>query len=288
MPANEISSLSFEVFPPCSDIGVANLENTCQQLSQFNPNFFSVTFGAGGSSQLKTKKVVHDLVANDIPVVPHISCINTSREDILLLLDEYIKKNIKRLVVIRGDAAKEANSTIQYFNYANELVEFIREKSGNYFHITVAAYPEFHPQAVSVSDDLENFRCKVNAGANSAITQFFFNVEAYFRFLECCDKLDIHIPIIPGIIPINNYQKLLQFSKTCGAEIPLWLRKRMDSLIHDVKSLHNFGVDIVSALCEKLIAGGAPGLHFYTLNQSEPTRLIVENLGLIPAATLCN
>ncbi len=276
MSVNKNISISFEIFPPNTLNGFRKLKTVCQQLNQLNPNFFSVTFGAGGSSQLKTQRIVRQFTRAQVPTVPHLSCINMTKARLQQILDNYMRLGINRLVVIRGDFSNEADA--RDFNYAFELIEYIRKLTHDHFHITVAAYPEFHPQSENSLSDLMHFKRKVDAGANSAITQFFFNAEAYFRFVESCDKLGITIPIIPGIMPIIHYDKLLRFAGTCGTEIPLWLRKRLEAFIGDVCSIRAFGIEITAQLCEKLLLEGVQGLHFYTLNQVYPTILIMSHL----------
>jgi methylenetetrahydrofolate reductase (NADPH) len=275
---NKEVGISFEVFPPKTEEGFSSLGSVCQQLKQLNPKYISVTFGAGGSTQTKTQAVVRHLVNNQIPSTPHITCIGMTRERISQLLDDYRQLGIERLVVIQGDLPANHQQMQHDFNYAAELVEYIRKTTGDHFHISVAAYPEFHPRAENPLVDLDNFKRKIDAGANSAITQFFYNSDAYMRFVESCDKIGIHIPIIPGIMPIDNYQKLNRFAATCGAEIPLWLRKRLETHVDDPKSMREVGVEIVTKLCERLLAEGVQGMHFYTLNQLEPTTIILKYL----------
>jgi methylenetetrahydrofolate reductase (NADPH) len=271
-------AVSFEIFPPKTSAGLGNLSEICRDLNALNPDYFSVTFGAGGSSQLKTQCVVEQLVREKMPAVPHISCIHMTKERLNELLTKYIKLGIKRLFVLRGDFTEEYHQEAAEFKYANELVECIRLLTGDYFHISVAAYPEFHPEAKNFAEDLINFKRKVVAGANCAVTQFFFNTDAYFRFKESCKKVGIHIPIIPGIMPITHYPKLLRFANICGAEIPLWLRRRLEGFVGDASSLKTFGVEVISTLCEKLLSEGVDALHFYTLNNVYPTKLIYHNL----------
>jgi methylenetetrahydrofolate reductase (NADPH) len=271
--------ISFEVFPPKTLQGFRKQRQTCEKLRELSPRFISVTFGAGGSSQLKSLLNVRGLLENNISAVPHISCVSMTKVRLAQFLEKYRTLGVKQLVVIRGDFPSNQERGHSDFNYASELIEYIRKLTGNYFHITVAAYPEFHPQSLSSDDDLLNFKRKVDAGADSAITQFFFNSDAYFRFRESCEKLDIHIPIIPGIMPIHDYDKLVRFSAGCGAEIPLWMRKRLESLRDDMNALKALGVEFMTKLCERLLHGGAEGLHFYTLNQLSPASVISRNLG---------
>ncbi|MFZ0218588.1 MAG: methylenetetrahydrofolate reductase [NAD(P)H] [Candidatus Aquirickettsiella sp.] len=270
-------NFSFEVFPPKTKKGLDNLNRTRRELSQLKPKYFSVTFGAGGSLQQKSLDVVRQFVAQGTAATPHISCVNMTHPRLHALLSEYKQLGIQQLLVIQGDLPSHDTQAPE-FNYASELITAIRNMSGNYFHIIVAAYPEFHPRATSPAMDIENFKRKIEAGANSAITQFFFNSDAYFRFLEACDKYSIHIPIIPGITPIMNYQKLMQFSTACGAEIPLWLHKHLKTYTDNPIALQEIGIEFVSKLCRSLLQNGVKEFHFYTLNRSEPTQRIIQNL----------
>lgn len=252
-----------------------------RKLARLNPLYVSVTFGAGGSTQHRTFQSVEWLVSEGIEAAPHISCISSSATEIVEMLQRYKAQGIRRLVTLRGDLPSGAGMGGRgELNYANELVALIRREFGDYFHIEVAAYPEFHPQAANARADLENFKRKVEAGANAAITQYFYNADAYFRFLDSCEKLDIGIPIVPGIMPITNYSNLSRFSDACGAEIPRWIRKRLEAYADDVEGIRAFGVDVVSEMCRRLLEQGAPGLHFYTMNQSAATLKIWDNLGL--------
>ncbi len=270
--------LSFEFFPPKTDEGIAKLREARKQLAQYQPEFFSVTFGAGGSTRDRTMESVLEIQAEGFQAAPHISCISSSKQEIIALLDTYKSKGIRRLVALRGDVPSGEVSAGD-FRYGNELVAFIRENTGDWFHIEVAAYPEFHPESRSPSSDLNRFKQKVEAGANSAITQYFYNTDAYFRFMDACAALNIDIPIIPGVMPIYNYTQLSRFSDVCGAEIPRWLKLRLQDYGDDIASLRAFGLDVVSEICEKLLAGGAPGLHFYTLNQAGTISTILQRLG---------
>jgi methylenetetrahydrofolate reductase (NADPH) len=270
--------VSFEVFPPKTRNGFRKLGDTCSQLKALNPRFFSVTFGAIGASQLKTLVAVRNLVKSDTVAVPHLSCVNMTQERLEQILERYQSFGVKQLVVIRGDLVTEKGRVVSDFNYASDLIEYIRKITGNHFHITVAAYPEFHPEAPNSEQDLIHFKRKVDAGADSAITQFFFNSDAYARFMEMCHRLNIAIPVIPGIMPIADYAKLMRIAGSCGAEIPLWLRKRLEVFAHDPESIHELGIEIVTKLCERLLTEGASGLHFYTMNQLDPVRLIHRNL----------
>ena len=273
----EILSVSFEFFPPRTEEGVLKLDKTVKTLSEFNPEFFSVTFGAGGSTKTKTLETVLNIKSSNNHAVPHLSCISASKEDIRNLLNEYKTHEINHLIALRGDNPSGAISHGD-FKYANELISFIREETGEYFHVQVGAYPEYHPEADSAEDDLENFKRKIEAGADSAITQFFFNADAYFRFIEECHKRSISVPIIPGIMPIYNIKQLSRFASNCGAEIPRWLRLKLESYDNDIQSLRDYGVDVISELCETLIQYGVPGIHFYTLNESKIVSKIIKNL----------
>ena len=270
---------SFEFFPPQTPEGVEKLTATRKQLATLKPEFFSVTFGAGGSTQDRTMETIKLIHAEGHRAAPHLSCVGATRENIRTMLNTYKSMGIKRIVALRGDLPSGMGS-IGEFHYANELVSFIRAETGDQFHIEVAAYPEFHPQAKSPRDDLLNFKRKVDAGADSAITQYFYNADSYFYFVEACRKLGITAPIVPGIMPIMKFTQLARFSDACGAEIPRWVRRTLEGYGDDAKSIQAFGLDVVTALCEKLLAGGAPGLHFYTLNQAPPSLAIWQRLGL--------
>lgn len=271
--------ISFEFFPPKTPEGVAKLRDTRQQLTQWHPKFFSVTFGAGGSTRDRTMETVLEIQGEGHEAAPHISCISSSKEEIRQLLQDYRAKGIRRLVALRGDIPSGEVSAGD-FRYANELVGFIRRETGDWFEIEVAAYPEFHPEAVSASADLKRFKAKVDAGANAAITQYFYNPDAYFQFMHQCETLGIKVPIVPGIMPIYNFTQLSRFSSVCGADIPRWLRLRLQDYGDDMASLRAFGADVVTDLCEQLLAGGAPGLHFYTLNQAGIISSILQRLSL--------
>ncbi len=276
--SNTLIPISFEFYPPHTIEGVDKLTAARQRLATAKPDFFSVTFGAGGSTQDRTLETIRQIHAEGYNATPHLSCVGSTRDNIRSLLFTYKEMGIKRIVALRGDLPSGMGS-IGEFQYANELVSFIRSQTGEHFHIEVAAYPEFHPQAKSARDDMLNFKRKMNAGANSAITQFFYNADAYFRFVEESHRLGVTAPIVPGIMPILRYSQLARFSDNCGAEIPRWLRKTMEGYGDDVDAIHNFGLDVVTQLCEKLIAGGAPGLHFYTLNQANASLEILKRLG---------
>lgn len=268
---------SFEFFPPKTAEGMANLREVRKQLAPFKPEFFSVTFGAGGSTRDRTMESVLEIQAEGYGAAPHISCISSSKAEISELLQAYQAKGIKRLVTLRGDIPSGEVSSGD-FKYANELVQFIRAETGDWFHLEVAAYPEFHPEAGSAQKDLDNFKRKMDAGADSAITQYFYNVDAYFRFVEAAQALGITAPIIPGIMPIYNYTQLARFSSVCGAEIPRWLRMRLEAYGDDLASLRAFGVDVVTEICAKLAQAGVNKMHFYTLNQAGTIRQIIEQL----------
>lgn len=276
MQNNHDISISFEVFPPNTPLGLQKLQETCNKLKVVNPNFISVTFGAAGASQLKTLRLIKNLTKQNIPTTPHISCVGMTKIRLQKILEDYIQWGVNNLIVIRGDFVP--GSGVSDFIYASDLVSYIRKLTGDHFHLTVAAYPEFHPQSKTSETDFIHFQQKVNAGANSAITQFFFNSDAYCRFRDNCHKAGMTIPIIPGIMPIQDYAKLVRFSGACGAEIPLWLRKQLDSFSGDVFSIKSLGVELVTKLCEKLLLEGAEGLHFYTLNQLNPTLHIYRSL----------
>ena len=273
------TTYSFEFFPPKTAEGAAKLRTTVEELAQLKPAYFSVTFGAGGSTQQGTYETVREIQQGGHQAAPHLSCIGSTRDNIREILRSYMALGVRRIVALRGDMPSGMRETGE-FRYANELVEFIRAETGDYFHIEVAAYPEFHPQAPNAERDLENFCRKVRAGADSAITQYFYNTEAYFRFVDDCRRLGIEVPIVPGIMPITNFTQLARFSDACGAEIPRWLRRRLEGFGDDVKSIRRYGEEVVTDLCRQLLAGGAPGLHFYSMNQTGPSLAIWRNLGL--------
>lgn len=270
--------ISFEFYPPQTPEGVEKLTAARQRLAAMKPEFFSVTFGAGGSTQDRTLETIRQIHAEGHNATPHLSCVGSTRDNVRALLFAYKDMGIKRIVALRGDLPS-GMASIGEFQYANELVSFIRAQTGEHFHIEVAAYPEFHPQANSAREDMLNFKRKVNAGANSAITQYFYNSDGYFRFVDECRKLGVTAPVVPGIMPISRFSQLARFSDACGAEIPRWMRKTMEGYGDDVESVQSFGLDVVTQLCEKLIAGGAPGLHFYTLNQASASLEILNRLG---------
>ena len=272
-------TFSFEFFPPNTPEGQEKLRATTRQLAQLQPKFFSVTYGAGGSTRERTLGTVLDIRAMGHAAAPHISCIASTRDSIREWLQRYQDDGIKHLVALRGDLPSGLAAAGE-FQYANELVEFIRKEFGDTFHIEVAAYPEYHPQARTAQDDLNNFKRKVDAGANSAITQYFYNADAYFHFVDACEAMGLDIPIVPGIMPIGRFSQLARFSDACGAEIPRWIRKKLEGYGDDTASIRAFGLDVVTELCDNLLRAGAPGLHFYTLNQAGLTTTIWQRLGL--------
>jgi methylenetetrahydrofolate reductase (NADPH) len=268
---------SFEFYPPKTEEGAANLQIVHAELAKKNPDFFSVTFGAGGSTRDKTFDTVVDIQAKGIAAAPHLSCVASTKANIGAILKDYQEHHISKIVALRGDLPSGMMSAGE-FRYANELVEFIRQQTGGHFQIHVAAYPEVHPQAHSGAEDFKNFKRKVDAGADAVITQYFYNAESYFYFVDACEKQGITIPIVPGIMPITQYAQLFRFSEMCGADIPRWLRKRLESFGDDKDAIQAFGLDVVARLCQQLLDGGAPGLHFYTMNQAAPTLAILANL----------
>ena len=272
-------AFSFELFPPQTPEGVEKLRLTRQQLAQLNPKFFSVTFGAGGSTRERTLETVLEIQTEGLTVAPHLSCIGSTRQNIRSILEKYHQAGIRQLVALRGDLPSGMAQAGE-FRYASELVAFIRQEFGDAFHIDVAAYPEYHPQARSAQADFDNFKRKIEAGANSAITQYFYNADAYFHFVDLCESSAVDIPIVPGIMPINKFSQLVRFSDTCGAEIPRWIRKKLEGYSDDTESIRAFGLDVVTDLCERLLAAGAPGLHFYTLNSANLSSIIWQRLNL--------
>jgi methylenetetrahydrofolate reductase (NADPH) len=276
---NKPRLFSFEFFPPKTPEGEQKLREARRQLAQLRPAFMSCTFGAGGSTQEGTTRTILEMHAEGHSAAPHISCIGSRRESIGGMLDQYRAAGIRRLVCLRGDLPS-GMAVAGEFRYAADLVRSVRERTGDWFHIEVAAYPEFHPQARRPADDLAHFREKVQAGANSAITQYFYNPDAYVHFVESVEALGVDVPIVPGIMPINNYSQLARISDACGAEIPRWIRLRLESFGDDTASIKAFGLDVVTELCGRLLALGAPGLHFYTLNQAGPASTIWHRLGL--------
>jgi methylenetetrahydrofolate reductase (NADPH) len=269
----ETPNISIEFFPPKTPEGAEKLRVARQKLAELNPKYFSVTFGAGGSTQHGTLSTVLEILAEGHDAAPHLSCVGGTRESIRAILQEFKDKGIRRLVALRGDLPSGYGGAGE-LRYASDLVEFIRQETGDWFHIEVAAYPEMHPQAKSPQDDLQAFARKVKAGANAAITQYFYNPDAYFQFVDNARKLGVDVPVVAGIMPITNYTQLMRFSDMCGAEIPRWIRLKLASFGDDSASIKAFGLDVVSGLCERLLAGGAPGLHFYSMNQAAATTAI--------------
>lgn len=273
----ETNNFSIEFYPPKTPEGADKLRIARAKLAQLDPKYFSVTFGAGGSTQQGTLDTVLEIMAEGHSAAPHLSCVGGSRESIRAILKQFQAHGIKRVVALRGDLPSGYGGGGE-LRYASELVEFIRAETGDWFQIEVAAYPEVHPQARSPQDDLHNFARKVQAGANAAITQYFYNADAYFAFMDEASKLGIQVPIVPGIMPITNYTQLMRFSDMCGAEIPRWVRLKLASFGDDSASIKAFGLDVVTQLCERLLAGGAPGLHFYSMNQAAATTALWQRL----------
>ena len=269
---------SFEFFPPKTDQGLEKLRNVRSKLAEKKPAFFSVTYGAGGTTRDGTKNTVTEIQQAGFSVAPHLSFGGDDQESLLELLNYYKSIGVDRIVALRGDIPSGSGKSKMI--HANQLVEFIRKNTGDHFHLEVAVYPEIHPQSISYESDLYYFKQKINSGANSAITQYFYNPDAYFYYLEDIHKQGIDVPIYPGIMPITNFSNLVRFSDACGAEIPQWIRRKLESYKDDKDAIRAFGTDFVSRMCETLLNGGAPGLHFYTMNQAEPTSSIWENLGL--------
>lgn len=279
MSNNDNLRLSFEFFPSKSEEGKTKLISVRDKLNELNPEFFSVTYGAGGSTRDNTKDIITEFKKDGIAVAPHLSFGGDDEATMKALLQQYKDAGVDRIVALRGDMPSGMGGAFQMV-YANQLVAFIREHFGDHFHLEVAAYPEIHPEATSYDDDIRYLKGKFDAGADSALTQYFYSPDAYFYFMDQCEKAGITHPIYPGIMPILNYKNLIRFSDGCGADIPRWLRKRLESFGDDTASVKAFGLDLVTELCETLIENGAPGLHFYTMNQVEPTAAIVNNLGL--------
>jgi len=271
---------SLEFFPPKNEAAAESLQQTRAELAKLKPAYISVTFGAGGSTQQGTLETVLDIQQSGTKAAPHISCITSSKDELRQLLNTYQQNGIDRIVTLRGDLPSGAHGSMGELRYANELVAFIRQETGDHFHIEVAAYPEFHPQSRDASSDLDNFKRKVEAGANSALTQYFYNADAYFSFVEACEDRGMSIPVIPGIMPITNYKQLARFSDMCGAEIPRWIKWRLQDYGDDLASLKAFGYDVTLSLCQRLLDGGAPGLHFYSMNRIEPTKQLWQDLNL--------
>lgn len=271
--------VSIEFFPPNTPVGADKLKTVVQELKAVNPQYFSVTYGAGGATRDKTLATVSEIAAAGFDAAPHLSCVGSTRENIAEILATYRAQDIRRVVALRGDLPS-GTATAGEFRYATELVRFIRETQGDDWDIEVAAYPEYHPQQRYAARDLQFFAEKVRAGANGAITQFFYNPDAYFHFVDAVRALGVEVPIVPGIMPINNYARIAQFAQRDGIEIPRWVALKMEGYMDDAASVRAFGLDVVAGLCERLIAGGVPGLHFYTLNQSALTLSLCERLGL--------
>ena len=272
------SNISFEFFPPRTEEQKLVLESTWQKLAPLGPDYLSVTFGAGGSTLEATRETVEALAASaGVPVAPHISCMASSESMLRDLLQHYRERGIRRLVVLRGDRP-DGVAGPGPFQYANELVAYIRRTFGDAFRIEVACYPEFHPESTSADSDLYYFKQKVDAGADGAVTQYFYNADSYFSYVDDCRRMGIDVPITPGIMPITNYKQLARFSALCGAEVPQWIRRRLESFGEDGASIRSFGLDVVTRLCERLLEGGAPGLHIYTLNRANATFLLWQRL----------
>ena len=270
-PASNTPAISMEFFPPKTTEGADKLRAARVQLAELGPEYFSVTFGAAGSTQAGTRDTVLEIQREGHKAAPHLSCIGRSRGELREIINEYKSHGIRHIVALRGDLPSGFGGLSGEFSHASELIEFIRTETGDWFHIEAAAYPEMHPQARSPQDDLQNFIRKIKAGANSAITQYFYNTDAYFRFVDEVKKSGVHVPVVAGIMPITNYTQLMRFSDMCGAEIPRWIRLKLASFGDDSASIRAFGLDVVTQMCDRLIAGGAPGLHFYTLIQAAPT-----------------
>ena len=274
---SSLPPVSFEFFPPNTPEGLVKLRETRRQLAGLAPEFFSVTYGAGGATRDKTLGVVDEIASEGHPVAPHLSCVGASREGVAELLAHWRARGVRRLVALRGDLPSGMVDGGE-FRHASDLVAFVRERTGDWFRIEVAAYPEMHPQAATPDADLAAFAAKVAAGADAAITQYFFNADAYFRFVDAARARGVAVPIVPGVMPITNHVQLARFSDACGAEIPRWIRLRLAAYGDDLASLRAFGHDVVVALCARLVEGGAPGVHFYTLNQPGPSRAIWQAL----------
>jgi methylenetetrahydrofolate reductase (NADPH) len=279
MSSANTTDLSFEFFPPQTAEGVEKLRVARGKLAQLSPEFFSVTFGAGGSTRDRTREIVLEIKDEGLEVAPHISCIGSTHDNVRSMLNVYRDHGIARLVALRGDLPS-GMAQAGAFRFASELVAFVRSEFGDAFHIEVAAYPEYHPQSRSAQDDLQNFKRKVDAGADSAITQYFFNADAYYHFRDECEAMGVTIPIVPGIMPIGRYHQLARFSDACGAEIPRWIRRKLEGYGDDAESIKAFGLDVVTQLCERLLHHGAPGLHFYTMNQADTVSTICKRLQL--------
>jgi methylenetetrahydrofolate reductase (NADPH) len=278
MTPSHVPPISFEFFPPNTPIGSDKLKTVVQELAVVKPEFFSVTYGAGGSTREKTLSTVQAIAAQGHEAAPHLSCVGSTQASISEILATYRDQGIRRLVALRGDLPS-GTATAGEFRYAADLIDFIRKTQGADWFIEVAAYPEYHPQQRYARKDLEHFAAKVKAGADSAITQFFFNPDAYFHFVDEVRALGVQVPIVPGIMPIHNYAKIAQFAQRDGIEIPRWVALKMEGYLDDAASIRAFGIDVVARLCERLVAGGAPGIHFYTLNQSALSLEVCKRLG---------
>lgn len=272
-----VPTFSLELFPPQTPQGVEKLRETRKKLALLNPKYFSVTFGAGGSTRDHTLETVLEIQKEGHAAAPHLSCIGSTEQNIRAILEKYRDSGIQHIVALRGDLPSGMAQAGE-FRYANELVAFIRKEFGDTFHIEVASYPEYHPQSRSANEDINNFKRKVAAGADSAITQYFYNADAYFNYVDSCEAAGICLPIVPGIMPINKFSQLVRFSDACGAEIPRWIRKKMEGYGDDTESIQAFGLDVVTDLCERLLKAGAPGLHFYTMNSAKLTTTIWKRL----------
>ncbi len=278
-PQKPAVPISFEFFPPNTPVGDEKLKDVVQQLGACKPEFFSVTYGAGGSTREKTLNTVRAIAAAGFEAAPHLSCVGSTRENLTEILSTYRAQSIHRLVALRGDLPS-GTATAGDFRHATDLVKFVRETQGADWHIEVAAYPEYHPQQRYAARDLKHYVDKVNAGASSAITQFFFNPDAYFHFVDETRKLGAGVPVVPGIMPFHNYGRIAQFAARDGIEIPRWVAMKMEGFMDDSASIRAFGIDVVTKLCERLIEGGAPGIHFYTMNQAGVTLEICKRLGI--------
>jgi methylenetetrahydrofolate reductase (NADPH) len=270
---------SLEFFPPKTPEGIARLRAARRELAALRPAFCSVTFGAGGSTREGTLATVLEIRDEGMEGVPHLSCVGSTRDGVRDVLAQYRRHGIRHLVALRGDLPS-GSADVGEFRYASELVRFIRDETGDWFHVDVAAYPEYHPQARNPDDDIASFQRKIEAGADSAITQYFFNTDAYWHFVDACASRGVNVPIVPGIMPISSFTKLARFSDACGAEIPRWIRRRLEGMGDDSAAIRAFGLDVVTKMCASLIERGAPGLHFYTLNQPSLTVAIWQALGL--------
>ena len=273
-------TISFEFFPPKTDEGLEKLLVVQKKLLAKKPKFFSVTYGAGGSTRDRTWKTVSAVQKEGVETAPHLSCVGQSKDELVELINEYKDAGIRRIVTLRGDMPSGMGAAQSELRYADDLVKLIRDVSGDHFHLEVAAYPEMHPQARSFSDDIDHFKRKIDAGANSGITQYFYSADSYAYYMNELEKRGVTAPVYPGIMPITNYANLVRFSDSCGADIPRWIRKKLEELQHDDAALKAFGEDVVTRLCERLLAMGAPGLHFYTMNQSVPNLKVLDKLGL--------